>query len=99
MTTTSSRSKIRCSVKGSEGKTSSAAPASLPLLEAVAERVEVDQLAAGAVDEPGAVLHRGDRVGVDQVDRLRRLRRVEGDDVGAPEQVLERLRPLDAEFA
>ena len=30
MTTTSSRAKIGCSVKGSEGKTSSAAPASLP---------------------------------------------------------------------
>ena len=99
VTTTSSRAKIGCSVKGSEGKTSSAAPASLPLSSPASDRVEVDQLAAGAVDDPGAVLHRGDRVGVDQADRLRRLRRVQGDDVGAAEQVLEVLGPLDAELA
>ena len=99
MTTTSSRAKIGCSVKGSEGKTSSAAPAELAALEAGGDGVEVDQLAAGAVDEPGAVLHRRDRVGVDQVDRLRRLRHVQGDDVGAAEQLLERLGALDAELA
>ena len=99
VTTTSSRAKIACSVKGSEGKTSSAAPASLPTLEPRLDRVEVDELAAGAVDYPGAVLHRGDRVGVDQADRLRGLRRVQGDDVGAAEQVLEALGPLDPELA
>ena len=47
------------------------------------ERVEVDQLAACAVDDPHAVPHRHDRLGVDQVDRVRCLRHVQGDDVGA----------------
>ena len=99
MTTTSSRAKIGCSVNGSAGKTSSAAPPTLPDSRPAIERVEVDQLAAGAVDDPDPVLHRRDRLGVDQVDRLRRLRQVQGDDVGAAEELLERLGPLDAELA
>ncbi len=98
VTTTSSRAKIGCSVKGSEGKTSSAAPPSLPLSRPARTGVELDQLAAGAVDDAGAVLHRGDRVGVDQADRLRRLRRVQGDHVGPAEQLLQRLRALYPEL-
>ena len=73
--------------------------AELAGLEAGHQRVEVDQLAAGAVDEAGAVLHRGDRLGVDQADRLRRLRHVQGDQVGAAEHLLDALQPLDPELA
>ena len=71
VTTTSSRAKSGCSVNGSEGKTSSAAPADLAGLEAGEQRVEVDQLAAGAVDDADAVAHLRDRLGVDPVDGLR----------------------------
>ncbi len=63
------------------------------------QRVEVDQLAAGAVDEARAVLHRGDRPGVDQADRLRRLRHVQGDEVGAAEHLLDALGALHPELA
>ena len=73
--------------------------AQLAGLEAGRQGVEVDQLAAGAVDQPRPVLHRGDRPGVDQVDGVRRLRHVQGDDVGAAEQVLELLGALDPQFA
>ena len=43
--------------------------ADLARLEPGEQRVEVDQLAAGAVDDPHAVAHLRDRVGVDPVDR------------------------------
>jgi hypothetical protein len=62
------------------------------------QRVEVYQLAAGAIDDPHPVLHRRDRLGADQADRLRRLRHVDGDHVGPPVEVLEALRALDAEL-
>ena len=39
----------------------------LARLEPALERVEVDQLAAGAVDDPDAVAHLRDRLGVDPV--------------------------------
>ena len=99
VTTTSSRPKSGCSVIGSLGKTSSAAPPTLPESSAGLERVEVDQLAAGAVDDPHAVLHLRDRLGVDPVDRLRRLRQVDRDQVGALVELLARLDALDAELA
>ena len=73
--------------------------AELAGLEAGEEVVELDQLAAGAVDEAGAVLHLADRRGVDQADRLRRLRHVQRDQVGPAEQVGELVAPLDPEFA
>ncbi len=63
------------------------------------QRVEVDQLAAGAVDDAGAVHHLGDRLVVDQADRLRRLRHVQGDQVGAAEQLLDAVDTVDAELA
>ena len=99
MTTTSSRAKIGCSVKGSDGEDVEGRAAELARLEAGHQGVEVDQLAAGAVDDAGAVLHRGDRLGVDQADRLRRLRHVQGDQVGAAEQLLDALDALDPELA
>ena len=61
--------------------------AHLARLEAGKQRVEVDQLAAGAVDDAHPVLHLGDRLGVDQADRLGRLRHVHGDHVGAAEEL------------
>ena len=99
MTTTSERSKTGCEVKGSSGKTSRAAPASLPDSRPVEQRVEVDQLAAGAVDDPGALPHRGDRLGVDPAHGLRRLRQVEGDDLGSLEDLGTVLGALHPELA
>jgi hypothetical protein len=57
--------KQRVAPGGSFAKTSSPAPATLPDASAGAARL-VDQLAARAVDDPHAVLHLGDRLGVDQ---------------------------------
>ena len=68
-------------------------------VEAALERVEVDQLATGAVDDPDAVLHLRDRIVVDPVDGLRRLRQVERDQVGALIQLLGRLDPRHPELA
>ena len=99
VTTTSSRPNSGCSVIGSVGKTSRAAPPTLPESSAASQRIEVDQLAAGAVDDPDAVLHLGERVGVEPVDRLRGLRQVDRDQVGAPVELLARVDPLDAELA
>ena len=71
----------------------------LARLERGAERLEVDQLAAGAVDDAHAVLHAGERRGVDPVDRLGRLRQVDRDEVGALVELVGRLDALDAEVA
>jgi hypothetical protein len=73
--------------------------AQLARLEPGQHGVEVDQLASGAVDHPRAVFHCGDRLGVDQVDRVRRLRHVQRDYVGAPQQFAQLLDALDAELA
>ena len=56
-----------------------------------------DQAAAGAVDDAHAVLHLGDRRRVDDVLRLLDQRRVQRDEVGAAEQLVE-LDLLDAEL-
>ncbi len=85
--------------EGLSGEDVERGAADLAGLEAGEQRVEVDQLAAGAVDDPHAVLHRGDRLGVDQADRLRRLRHVHGDHVGAAEELVELGHALDAELA
>ncbi len=71
----------------------------LPGLEAGLEGLEVDELAAGAVDDAHPVAHRLDRLGVDPVDRLRGLRQVDRDQVGAGIQLLARVDALDAELA
>ena len=73
--------------------------ADLARLEAGLERIEVDELAARAVDDPHAVLHLRDRLGVDPVDRVRRLRQVDRDDVGLGVELIRRLRALDAQLA
>ena len=71
----------------------------LARLERRHERVEVDQLAAGAVDDPHPVAHLRDRLGVDPVDGLGRLRQVDRDQVGARVELLAGLDALDAELA
>ena len=67
MTTTSSRLEDRVLGEGLLGEDVERGAADLARLEAGEQRVEVDQLAAGAVDDPHAVLHLRDRLGVDQV--------------------------------
>ena len=71
----------------------------LARLEALDQRVEVDQLAAGAVGDADAVAHLRDRVRVDEPDGLGRLRQVEADEVGAGEELVGALDALDAELA
>ena len=62
----------------------------VPRAQRVDQCVQVDQVSAGGVHDPHARLHQGDPVGVDQVRGLGRERRVQGDEVGLQEQVLER---------
>ena len=71
----------------------------LARLDRLGERLLVDERTARSVHEPGAVAHVRDRVAVDQAARLVGERRVERDDVGRGEQLLHRLRLLDAEVA
>ena len=51
-------------------------------VERVLERLVDEQLAAGAVDDPHAVLHLRERLGVEPAARLGRLGQVDGDEVG-----------------
>ena len=67
-------------------------------IERSAQRHLVDQPAARAIDDAHALLHRGERLGVDDVLGLLGQRRVQGDEIGAPEQLVE-LDLLDAEIA
>ena len=71
----------------------------LAALERLDERVLVDQLAAGDVDDPDAVLHPRELLAPDEAARLRRERRVEGDEVRVGDEVVERLGALDPELA
>ncbi len=75
---------------GSTEKTSSAAPASCPESRAADERRLVHEGAARAVHEDRALLHRRELRGADEVLRLRAARRVERDDVGLREQLVQR---------
>ena len=87
-----------CSVIGSLGKHVEAGAADLAGLDRVLERGVVDQLAARAVDDPHAVLHLRERLGVHEVRRLGGLGQVDRDDVGARVEVLGGLGPLDAQL-
>ena len=60
-----------------------------PLFERGGERVEVHDLATRGVDHDCAGLHPTERLGADQPARLLGERRVERDDVGGPEQLVE----------
>ncbi len=61
----------------------------VPALEGVHERVQVDQVATGGVHDPHARLHQMEAFGVDQVPGLGGERRVQRDEVGLEQQVLE----------
>ena len=61
--------------------------------------VEVDQLAARAVDDPNLVLHLRDRLGVDPVHGVGGLGQVDRDDVGLRVELVGGLGALDAELA
>ena len=63
------------------------------------QRVLVEQLAAGGVDDPHAGPHRLERGGADGAARLRGQRQVQGEEVGGRVHVLRRLDPLGAELA
>ena len=67
-------------------------------VERRAQRDLVNQAAAGAIYDPHARLHHGDRVGADDVAGPIGERSVQRDEVGAPEQIGE-FDPLDAEVA
>ena len=73
---------------GSGSVTSSAAPPIWPAF--VDQRVGVDHLAARGVDEHSVGLHQGELAGADQAAGLVGQRRVERDEVGSPEQLVER---------
>ena len=66
-------------------------------LDRLGEVLLDDQAAAGAIDDAHAVLHLGDRRRVDDVLGLLGERRVQGDEVGALEQLVE-IDLLDAEL-
>ena len=51
-----------------------------------------------AVDQPHAGLHQRDRLGVDQVGRFRRQRRVDGEVIDVRQHVADLLDPRDAEL-
>ena len=59
-------------------------------VERCAQRCLVDQSATRAIDDADALLHRGERLGVDDVLGLLGERRVQRDEVGAPDQIVER---------
>ena len=74
---------------GSGSVTSSAAAASRPSRSAAAQRGLVDEPAARGVDEDRVRAQRRERVGVDEVPRRGRQRRVQRDDVGLGERGVE----------
>ena len=84
---------------GSAGEDVERRAGELARADRLGQRVLVDERAARGVDEPRAVPHQRDRVAVDQAARLVGERRVQRHEVGRGEQLLERLRLLDAELA
>ena len=70
--------------------TSSAAPATWPRLERGYQRCIIHEFAARAVDDAHALLHRGERLGVDHAGGLRRETDVERDVVRAGKELVER---------
>ncbi len=66
-----------------------AAPATLPRLDTCLEVGLDDQAAAGAVDDPNPGAHGLDRILVDDVSRRFGQRRVQCDEIGAGEQIVQ----------
>ncbi len=95
--TTFSRRTAGSRVAGSVSNTSSAAPATWPLVQRLGQRRLVHQPAAGAVDDAHALLVLRQRLAREDVAGLVGERRVQGDEVGARQQ-LSRSTLLDAEL-
>ena len=74
---------------GSCSKTSSPAPASLPDEQRCVQRGLVDDAAARRVDQERLRLHALQPVGIEHADRLRRLRAMDADEVGARQRGVE----------
>ena len=79
----------RAGVVGSVTKTSIPAPPTWPDAHRVGQRLLVDQPTAGGVHDDHARLGLLQRLGVDQALGLRRLRQVDGDGVGAGQQLVQ----------
>ena len=97
MTTTRSSSNSGLAVVGSVDVDVDARPADVPGAHGLGQRVLVDEAAARGVDDDHARLGERELVLADQADRLGGLRQVDGDHVGATEQIVER-EQLDAEL-
>ena len=74
---------------GSSGRTSSAAPPSRPLVEGREQCVDVEQRAAGAIDDERATWHQAERRRVEQRRRAADGRRVQREHVGGRQQLIE----------
>ena len=68
-------------------------------LEGVGQRLFVNDAAAGAVDDAGALAHQGHLAGADQVARLVGERRVDGEEIDLRQQSIEIGGGLDADLA
>ena len=99
VTTTSSRSRIGCPVKGSSGKTSSAAPATLPdsSPSTSASRSISSPRAQLTIRTPSRIFPIASASM--KFDGLRRLRQVERDEVGARVELVRVVDPLHPELA
>ena len=89
VSTTCSSRRSGPSGRGSTSNTSSPAPPSRPASMRRHQRRLVDQAAAGGVDQDGAGLHQPEPAGVDQMAGLGRQWRVQRDEVGLAQQVVE----------
>jgi hypothetical protein len=74
-------------------------PGHLARVQRGLERLQVHELAASAVHDSHAVLHLGDRLGVDPVDGVGGLRQVDGHDVGPGVEVVAGFGAVGSEIA
>ena len=86
-----------CSVAGSVFEHIEGGAGDMARFERVIERVLDDEAAARAIDDAHALLHLGDRRRIDDAARLVGQRRVQRDEIGAAEDVVE-LDLLDADL-
>ena len=84
---------------GSWGKTSMPAPPRRPEAERLDQRLLVDHVAAGGVDQAGAGPHGGEGLAADEAQGLGRRGQVEGDEVARAVEVLGARGHLDAQLA
>ncbi len=89
VSTTCSSRRSGPSGRGSTSNTSSPAPPSRPASMRRHQRRLVDQAAAGGVDQDGAGLHQPEPAGVHQMAGLGRQWRVQRDEIGLAQQLVE----------